>query len=385
MNLHVDVTRLMRRHLAGIHHTGIDRVNLEYARWAHRKGGHLCIRQGTRLKTLSGDTWGEKLLGTEQPGNLGAKRHRRLALYLRSLALRQDIPDHAQVAVSTHSWLGCEDTWNWTKSKKCRSFVFIHDLIPLQYPEYSQPQERENHERRVLNTLRWSAGIIVNSRCTESALRSHAETLGLPMPPILVAPLGHEFPKASAASAQFEISSPYFVVLGTIEPRKNHLLLLTLWRELVKRHGPATPRLVLLGRRGWECEQVVDLLERCTAIKPYVIEKNDASDEDLATFISGARALLMPSYAEGFGLPVQEALALGTPVISSPLPAIREFARDIPEYADTYDGVTWMRLIESYTGNESPLRRAQLQRLNAFQYNSWKVHFDLVEAFMKPD
>jgi glycosyltransferase involved in cell wall biosynthesis len=128
---------------------------------------------------------------------------------------------------------------------------------------------------------------------------------------------------------------------------------------------------------------VVDLLERCQTIHPYLIEKNNASDEEVAALISGAQALLMPSYAEGFGMPVQEALALGTPVISSPLPAIREFAADIPDYAATYDGARWLELIESYARTDSPERIAQLQRLPVFCHHTWQEHFQSVEKFLE--
>ena len=383
VNLYADVTRLIRRHIGGIHHTGIDRVNLEYARWVHDQGGHLCMKRGKSLKRLSREAWGKMLLGSRQPGHYKIKNSQRMAFLLRSLLFRKDIPNYSRVAVSTHSWLACSDTWKWMKSRHCKSFVFIHDLIPLQYPEYSHPREREKHERRLTNTLLYSDGIIVNSRCTESAVHSFAHQNKLLLPPTLVAPLGHEMPKTSGYPLPHGIKAPYFVVLGTIEPRKNHLLLLTLWRELVKRHGRETPHLVVLGRRGWECEQAVDLLERCSAIHPYIIEKNNASDEEVATLLSGAQALLMPSYAEGFGMPVQEALALGTPVISSPLPAIKEFAADIPDYAVTYDGVRWIELIEAYSRSCSPQRDSQLQRISSFRHHTWQEHFLKVKEFLK--
>lgn len=383
VDFYADVTRLIRRHIGGIHHTGIDRVNLEYARWVHEQGGHLCIRRGPRLKKLSREAWGRMLLGARQPGHYKLKHQQRLAFLFRSLLFRKDIPDDSRVTVSTHSWLACGDTWRWAEGKKCKAFVFIHDLIPLQYPEYSHPRERAKHEHRLRNTLSYSSGIIVNSCCTESAVHDYARKNKLLLPPTLVAPLGHDLPRTDRKPISKEIRGPYFVILGTIEPRKNHLLLLTLWRELVRRHGEKTPQLVVVGRRGWECEQVVDLLERCEAIHPYLIEKNNASDEEVAALLSGAQALLMPSYAEGFGMPVQEALALGTPVISSPLPAIREFAADIPDYAATYDGARWLELIESYARTDSPERIAQLQRLPVFCHHTWQEHFRSVEKFLE--
>ena len=130
---------------------------------------------------------------------------------------------------------------------------------------------------------------------------------------------------------------------------------------------------------------MVDLLERCEAIHPYIIEKNDASDEEVVSLLAGASALLMPSYAEGFGMPVQEALAIGTPVISTPLPAIREFAGDIPDYAEPHDGVRWLELIEAYAQSHSPQRDAQLNRLTNFRHHTWPEHFERVAAFLEAE
>jgi glycosyltransferase involved in cell wall biosynthesis len=278
--------------------------------------------------------------------------------------------------------LGHAAAWNWLARRKCRSVVFIHDLIPIQFPEYSHPQEKRRHTRRMVNVLQNAAGIIVNSECTASALRSFARAQDLTCPPILANPLGHDLPDQHNDTLRIRPEPPYFVLLGTIEPRKNHLLILGLWRELVRRHGSSTPRLVVAGRRGWECEQVVDMLERCEAIHPHLVELNNASDDQVADLIRGARALLMPSFAEGFGMPVQEALAWGTPVISSPLPAIKEFAGDIPDYAEPYDGARWLELLEDYSQAESRLRTAQMERLPAFKDTTWPAHFARVEEFL---
>ncbi len=175
---------------------------------------------------------------------------------------------------------------------------------------------------------------------------------------------------------------PYFVVLGTIEPRKNHLLLLNLWRRLVEEFGQQVPRLVVIGQRGWECEQVVDMLERCEALKGVVVELNGCDDVALATWLHHAQALLFPSFAEGYGIPLVEAMSLGTPVIASDLPVFHELAGDIPEYLDPLDGEGWRKAVLEYTMLGSSLRNAQLVRLAGWQAPEWSAHFEKVDAFM---
>ena len=81
-------------------------------------------------------------------------------------------------------------------------------------------------------------------------------------------------------------------------------------------------------------------------------------------------------------MPVQEALALGTPVICSPLPAIREFAGDIPDYAEPLDGARWKDLILEYTRPDSELWAAQKLRLHEFQDTTWENHFKMVQNFL---
>lgn len=380
--LYADITRLLYRHLTNLSHTGIDRVNLEYARWVVSQGGGLCAKRGTRLMQLPCDPWMRLLVEGIQPGNAENNLFRRLTLLLRWWTACRPVESNSTILVSTHSWLAKEKTWVWVQARCIRAIVFIHDLIPIDFPEYQRPEEKAFHETRMKRTLRHAAALIVNSRCTASAVERFAEKEKLPVPPVLVAPLGHNLPPRTEGSLPNGLRPPYFVVLGTIEPRKNHLLLLALWRQMAKNSSGLVPQLVVVGRRGWECEQVVDMLERCEAIHLHLLEINNANDEQVVSLIKGAQALLMPSFAEGFGMPVQEALAAGTPVISSPLPAIKEFAGDIPDYAEPHDGARWLELIEDYAQHGSQLRAAQLQRLKSFKETSWPEHFALVEEFL---
>ncbi len=176
--------------------------------------------------------------------------------------------------------------------------------------------------------------------------------------------------------------APYFVCVGTIEARKNHLLLLNLWRRLAAELGPAAPRLVLIGQRGWLTQNVIDMLERCPALRGLVIERNALPDAEMARVIRGARALLLPSFAEGFGFPVIEALALGVPVLCSDLPALRETGGAVPDYLDPLDGRGWRTAILDYAAPQSPRREAQLRRLADWRPPRWEDHFAAVRRLI---
>lgn len=257
---------------------------------------------------------------------------------------------------------------------------FLHDLIPLTHPEYARPPQVRRHAKRVATIAAEADGVIANSAATADTLLLHLARLGAAAPPIAVAPLGIEARQPAPLAPPAE---PYFVCLGTIEPRKNHLLLLHLWRDFAERLGQAAPRLVLLGRRGWENENILDLLDRCPALGGLVREASALGDREVTALLAGARALLFPSFAEGYGLPLAEALALGVPAICSDLPALREVGGTVPDFLDPLDGAAWRRAILDYADPASSARAAQIARMSAWQPPGWEEHFAQVDSLLE--
>lgn len=257
--------------------------------------------------------------------------------------------------------------------ENARFICLVHDLIPIEFPEYARPGGKALHEVRMANVAELADAVIVNSAATGASLSRWIAARGTAAPPVHVALLGTEM-LPYAAPFEREDHKPYFVCLGTIEPRKNHLLLLHLWRHMAQTMQPCdVPQLIVIGRRGWENEQIIDLLERCSVLKPFVTELNGCGDEQLAAFLRGAQGLLMPSFAEGYGMPIAEALLAGTPVIASDLLAHREAGRAVPDYLDPLDGLGWQNAILDYTQN-GKLRQAQIDRLSQWRAPDWNEH-----------
>jgi glycosyltransferase involved in cell wall biosynthesis len=255
------------------------------------------------------------------------------------------------------------------QSHEAKVVLFIHDLIPLEFPEYVRPGQAALHRARLETALALADALLVNSNATRQAVIRHAGTRSVA--PIHVLPLAVH---GNLPIRETNGPAPYFVCLGTIEPRKNHLLLLHVWRSLAATEV-IVPRLLVIGRRGWENEMVVDMLERCADLAGHVEERPGVTDDALRGLLAGARALLLPSFAEGFGLPVAEALRSGTPAICSDLPALREAGGLVPEYLDPLDGLAWRQAILDYATPGSPRRQAQLERLRHWQPPSWSDHF----------
>jgi glycosyltransferase involved in cell wall biosynthesis len=101
-----------------------------------------------------------------------------------------------------------------------------------------------------------------------------------------------------------------------------------------------------------------------------------------AALLAGARALLFPSFAEGYGLPLAEALALGVPAVCSALPALREVGGAVPDYLDPLDGAAWRRAVLDHARPGSARRAAQLARLRGWRAPSWEAHFAAVDALL---
>lgn len=375
----LDVTRLCGRLLEGRLPTGVDRVSLEYLRH-FRHNAQALVRYRGRWIVLAPRASARLFATLLDPG----ADFRRVIRWCvgPGYVLNWGHAGAGCVLLNTgHSGLDHPAYALQVRRRGLRAVFFLHDLIPITHPEYSRPGEAEKHQRRVHTMLAAGSGVLVNSHATRTALECYAARCGEPRPLCTVAPLA---PAAlPAPAAERPIAAPYFVMLGTIEPRKNHLLLLHLWRQLAEEQGARAAHLVLIGQRGWECEQVVDLLERCPALRGLVIELPRCGDAALATWLHHAQALLFPSFVEGFGMPLIESLAAGLPVIASALPVFREVAGEIPEYLDPLDGSGWKARVQDYANVESAGRRAQLARLQGYQAPGWPQHFKLVEAMIE--
>lgn len=376
----IDVTRLLDRRMQGRLSTGIDRVSLEYVRYFGHSASAL-VRYAGQWIELSPQQSRRIFTALLAPSTHFIPLVRRTVARAIPASFGRKFSQPRIMFHTGHNGLELAAYANRLQRSRLRPLFFVHDLIPLTHPEYCRPGEARRHRARMETILTLGQGVIANSAATLEELAAYARRNRLNLPPAVVAPLAPA--QLSAAEACPLINKPYFVILGTIEPRKNHWLLLQLWRQLIERWGTAAPSLVIIGQRGWECENVVDLLERCTTLRGFVHEYSACTDTELAAWLRHARALLFPSFTEGYGMPLVEALTLGVPVIASDLPVFREIAGRIPEYLDPLDGRGWGEMITAYTSTEHPLRTAQRQRLTGFSPPTWNDHFAQVEGLME--
>ncbi len=253
---------------------------------------------------------------------------------------------------------------------EARIAVLVHDTIPLDHPDFAAPGVPAAFAAKLARTARAADLVIFTTTAAAAAARPHLAAAGR-VPPHVVAPLGvtPPGPDPAARPARPAPGTAYFVALGTIEPRKNHALLLDLWDRL-EADPPqgGVPALAIIGARGWRNRAVFDRLD---GAGPRIVELGALPDAAAAAMLAEARALLFPSLAEGFGLPPFEAMALGTPVVCSDLAVLREGLGDYPVYADARDSYAWERAV----------RRLCAQKARApAPVPGWQAHFDAVTA-----
>ena len=271
----LDLSRLLSRVR---HHTpsGVDRVEMAYARGLLEHFGDQLQFAAVHPFGLYGRLPREKALRfldameqrwTSEDGNV---EQRALMEVLPSLlGLLPERPrggGGVYVQASPHHLTKPTLVRRILEREGARFLCLVHDLIPIEYPEYARPNGAALHTKRIETVTALADGIIVNSTATGVSLKPWLKKAGRTVD-MRVALLGtHPIPESSGpaeASAR-----PYFVCIGTIEARKNHLLLLNLWRHMAETQAPDTiPKLIIVGRRGWENEQVVDMLERCAALQ----------------------------------------------------------------------------------------------------------------------
>jgi glycosyltransferase involved in cell wall biosynthesis len=377
-DIFLDVSRLIGRSWTGKLPTGIDRVCYAYVR--HYKNNARAVVQHRGVKRILSKRYSAKLFELL----LGADSEFRAALILligpalATSKVSEDCKDAFYLNLG-HTDFHLDGLSGWVRRCRLRPIYMIHDLIPLTHSEFCSARAVNRHRARVHNALDHAAGIIANSQSTADELRRYAAEHGYRLPPIKASWLaGAKFLPPSSAIAR---SKPHFVYVSTIEGRKNHFMLLQIWRRLVDTLGSAAPDLLIIGQKGAQADHAISMIEQGVSLQNHVITLSRCADEEMGYWIKTARALVFPSFAEGFGLPVVESLELGTPVIASDLACFREIGQGIPTLIDPIDAIAWEQMILAFM-HDCPERQRQLDMLKHFRPMTWDMHFLRIDGWL---
>jgi glycosyltransferase involved in cell wall biosynthesis len=274
-------------------------------------------------------------------------------------------------------------TTGWLRRRPdVRAVFMLHDIIPMAHPELVSRSGFSGHHRMLRSVRRHAVGLITTTQVAGNAVLneiqynhrivlSHSSHL----------PVADVFLQREATD-QNPIGREYFLMCGAIEPRKNHLLLLKVWQHLVRQRGARAPMLILAGTPAYRGQEIVREIARHHDLQPYVVVVSGLSSPGLRRIMINARALLAPSFAEGFGLPLAEALALGTPVLASDLPSHREVGGVHATYLDPTDMTGWGDWIARMLDDDL-LMDALRRRAASFQPMTTDRYFAGVRGFLE--
>jgi len=219
------------------------------------------------------------------------------------------------------------------KRKTCSIVPLLHDMIPLHDFEHKQASFPVNFLGDNQLLVSRAKALLANSAFTrQEILDFSAKSILPPVPQVFSLPLVHETPEGTEVAELTPPEQPYILAVGSMLGRKNLEVIFDALRFL-KRSGKQVPMLVLAGAMRHRTNTHLQS-EECDSIRKFVIFRENPNQTDLVNLYKNALALVLPSRMEGWGLPAGEALWLGTPVICSTAPALKEVCGELGLYFD---------------------------------------------------
>jgi glycosyltransferase involved in cell wall biosynthesis len=264
--------------------------------------------------------------------------------------------------------------------------AFIHDLIPLTHPQFIRPAKLKGMQAFYLRTL-----ALIDFACSNSNYVA-SEVAGLlgerlhRSIPIAAAPLAHDADGLSAGDAAAhgrplpqllpQLPADYALCVGSLDGRKNHVLLVSVWSALNRKYEGRIPALVFAGKWWRNSDMLRHMLEQTNRVDGKIILLEDVSDAQLAQLYRNCLLTLFPSFTEGWGLPVGESLSFGKPCIASNTSSIPEVGGDLVRYIDPYDPEAATVVIEQALMDRPGLTAWANRIQQDFKPRSWKTATD---------
>jgi glycosyltransferase involved in cell wall biosynthesis len=258
-----------------------------------------------------------------------------------------------------------------------RFAALVYDMIPVENEGLVERHHALQFRSWLAETVPLADAILTISKYSRHALHEFARAAGWTMPPVEVIRLGGEWsPRPLAGRAgqagqtggrpvqPMHLPPRYALFVSTIEIRKNHHLLVRVWRQLIERHGAdAVPVLIFVGQVGWMVDDLLADLAASAWLDGKIEHRPGLSDAELDVAYGRCLFTLFPSLAEGWGLPVAESLAHGKFCLASNRTSIPEVGGGLIDYFDPADDDDVVAKIERllFEPGYLPMREAHLR------------------------
>ena len=262
------------------------------------------------------------------------------------------------------------------KGQGARIVAHIYDIISVTHPQYCLQRGVYNFMDYIGAHLQYGDEMIVNAHATRDELYRLCARLGCCLPPCAVVPLGadfHESGEVGVAEVRQDVADavsgkPYILMVGTIEPRKNHRLLLEAYDRGLKALGY---RIIFAGYMGWNMEAFSERLHSHPDYGQGLYHFEGLDDKAISCLYRKAKFLAFCSYTEGFGLPIIEAVQRGTPVIAADIPVSREVAGDCCVWFEQDNAEELCEKIRFYDENTADYERLK-QESSQRGFGGWE-------------
>jgi glycosyltransferase involved in cell wall biosynthesis len=261
----------------------------------------------------------------------------------------------------------------------------VYDLIIPLNPHLHHPTLFRPYTQHMFEAVSASDLMLPISQSTASDLEVFCKRLSLKVPSMSVIRLGDniidpEIVKKSTKPSE-RITEDFIATVGTIEIRKNHMLLYYVYK-LAQEKGIDLPQLVIVGSRGWLSGDFQYLAENDPKIKDKIIILDNVNDASLGWVYANCLFTVYPSMYEGWGLPIAESLAYGKPCLASHTSSMTEIAGDLIEYFSPYDVDGCLEKIVMYL-DEKTLKKSEKRIVDNFKPTTWEDTWGDVVAILK--
>jgi glycosyltransferase involved in cell wall biosynthesis len=333
-----------------------------------------------------------KCVSTQMKITLVVARNRHHAVYPSTVRVTRLPPAHRFVWANLYApWVMYRERFDlyhaldnlslplfWPKGQT-RYVLTVHDLLPLLFPESVKRQHSYYFRVAIRRLLKMADAIIVDSDHTRALIAERFETF---VDKVTVVHLGVDTSRFRPMRDKESIhqvreryglgDDPYLLYVGNIEPRKNLSAVIYAYAEIL-RSGElnSEPRLVIAGANGGLCNDVLALPSRL-GLSRQISFIGTVSDEELPPLYAGASVFLFPSLYEGFGLPVLEAMACGTPVITSNVTSLPEIAGDAAVVIDPVNTQELVNAMIRLLTNEALAKELQQKGFDRVMKFTWE-------------
>jgi glycosyltransferase involved in cell wall biosynthesis len=279
-----------------------------------------------------------------------------------------------------------EMLYDLSKKRRVRIIACCYDLIPVLFPQYCVGDVAKRFSEYFIKLSWASAGVLCISEQTRSDYLRLCESLGAPIRPTQVIALGDNIPGGDGlVSSEITAltSRPFFLFVSTIERRKNHEVLYRAY-HLIRRSRPDLdlPKLIFVGMPGWGVNDLLKDIELDPLTRGLIIQLHHVSDSELAFLYQKALVCFYPSFYEGWGLPVGEALSVGKAVFSSNQGSLPEVGGSLVRYLSPWSPEVWADAIIDVIERPESIETMETAVRSQYEPRSWVSTASQVVSFI---